>query len=84
MSHHHHGRHPKRGGGDRDRDRAAGHRQRNGNFNPRKGSSIQEKFSDEEHKEERLKFVEEDFVSKVRRPSDLNSSRKLLFCCIFP
>ncbi|XP_064189718.1 vasculin-like protein 1 [Anguilla rostrata] len=65
--HHHHGRHPKRGGGDRDRDRdrdrQGGHRQRNGNFHPRKGAPFQDKFSDEERKEDKLKFVEEDFPS---------------------
>ncbi|XP_067329942.1 vasculin-like protein 1 isoform X4 [Channa argus] len=63
-SHHHQGRHPKRGGGDRDRQ--GGHRQRNGNFHPRKATSYQDKFSNEERKEnkdDKLKFVEEDFPS---------------------
>lgn len=62
--HHHQGRHPKRVGGDRDRQ--VGHRQRNGNFHPRKGSSYQDKFPNEERKDgkdDKLKFVEEDFVS---------------------
>ena len=59
--HHHQGRHPKRVGGDRDRQ--VGHRQRNGNFHPRKGTSYQDKFPNEERKEDKLKFVEEDFVS---------------------
>ncbi|XP_061695067.1 vasculin-like protein 1 isoform X1 [Syngnathoides biaculeatus] len=62
--HHHQGRHPKRGGGDRDRQ--GGHRQRNGNFHPRKGTSYQDKFPNEErkdNKEDKLKFVEEDFPS---------------------
>ncbi|KPP76666.1 vasculin-like protein 1-like [Scleropages formosus] len=60
--HHHHSRNPKRGG-ERDRERPGGHRQRNGNFHPRKGASVQDKFSDEEQKEDKLKFVEEDFPS---------------------
>uniref|UniRef100_A0AAQ5Y7N5 GC-rich promoter binding protein 1-like 1 n=1 Tax=Amphiprion ocellaris TaxID=80972 RepID=A0AAQ5Y7N5_AMPOC len=63
-SHHHQGRHPKRGGGDRDRQ--GGHRQRNGNFHPRKGTSYQDKFPNEERKDskdDKLKFVEEDFPS---------------------
>lgn len=66
--HHHHGRHQKRGGGDRDRDRdrQGGHRQRNGNFHSRKGAHFQDKFSDEERKEDKLKFVEEDFVSNLQ------------------
>lgn len=59
--HHHQGRHPKRVGGDRDRQ--VGHRQRNGNFHPRKGTSYQDKFPNEERKDDKLKFVEEDFVS---------------------
>ncbi|KAG5849974.1 hypothetical protein ANANG_G00077380 [Anguilla anguilla] len=42
---------------------AGGHRQRNGNFHPRKGAPFQDKFSDEERKEDKLKFVEEDFPS---------------------
>ncbi|XP_076871025.1 vasculin-like protein 1 [Brachyhypopomus gauderio] len=57
--HHHHGRHPKRGGGDRDRQ--GGHRQRNGNF--RKGGPFQDRYSDEERNDDKLKFVEEDFPS---------------------
>lgn len=63
--HHHQGRHPKRGGGDRDRQ--GGHRQRNGNFHSRKGTSYQDKFPNEERKDgkdDKLKFVEEDFVSR--------------------
>uniref|UniRef100_A0A3P8PP54 GC-rich promoter binding protein 1-like 1 n=1 Tax=Astatotilapia calliptera TaxID=8154 RepID=A0A3P8PP54_ASTCA len=63
-SHHHQGRHPKRGGGDRDRQ--GGHRQRNGNFHPRKGTSYPDKFPNEERKDskdDKLKFVEEDFPS---------------------
>lgn len=63
-SHHHQGRHPKRGAGDRDRQ--GGHRQRNGNFHPRKGTSYPDKFPNEERKDskdDKLKFVEEDFVS---------------------
>ncbi|XP_018609294.1 vasculin-like protein 1 isoform X3 [Scleropages formosus] len=65
--HHHHntGRHQKRGG-DRDRERQGGHRQRNCIFHPRKGGPFQDKFSTEDRrdgKEERLKFVEEDFPS---------------------
>lgn len=59
--HHHHGRHAKRGGGDRDRQ--GGHRQRNGNFHPRKGAPFQDRYSDEERNDDKLKFVEEDFVS---------------------
>lgn len=62
--HHHQGRHPKRVGGDRDRQ--GGHRQRNGNFHPRKGTSYQDKFPNEERKDskdDKLKFVEEDFPS---------------------
>lgn len=62
--HHHQGRHPKRVGGDRDRQ--VGHRQRNGNYHPRKGPSYQDKFPNEERKDgkdDKLKFVEEDFVS---------------------
>lgn len=65
--HHHQGRHPKRVGGDRDRQ--VGHRQRNGNFHPRKGTSYQDKFPNEERKDgkdDKLKFVEEDFVSSRR------------------
>ncbi|XP_019901149.1 vasculin-like protein 1 isoform X2 [Esox lucius] len=60
--HHHLGRHPKRigpGAG----DRQGGHRQRNGNFHPRKsapGTLYQDRFPNEERK---LKFVEEDFPS---------------------
>ncbi|XP_036378357.1 vasculin-like protein 1 [Megalops cyprinoides] len=61
--HHHHGRHQKRGGGDRDRDRQGGHRQRNGTFHPRKGPPFQDRVSDEERKEDKLNFVEEDFPS---------------------
>lgn len=63
--HHHQGRHPKRVGGDRDRQGV--HRQRNGNFHPRKGTSYQDKFPNEERKDgkdDKLKFVEEDFVSR--------------------
>lgn len=59
--HHHHGRHGKRGGGDRDRQ--GGHRQRNGNFHPRKSAPFQDRCSDEERNDDKLKFVEEDFVS---------------------
>ncbi|XP_035526134.1 vasculin-like protein 1 isoform X2 [Morone saxatilis] len=62
--HHHQGRHPKRVGGDRDRQ--VGHRQRNGNFHPRKATSYQDKFPNEERKDskdDKLKFVEEDFPS---------------------
>ncbi|KAK5919063.1 hypothetical protein CgunFtcFv8_022990 [Champsocephalus gunnari] len=62
--HHHQGRHPKRVGVDRDRQVA--HRQRNGNFHPRKGPSYQDKFPNEERKDgkdDKLKFVEEDFPS---------------------
>lgn len=62
--HHHQGRHPKRPVGDRDRQ--GGHRQRNGSFHPRKGNSYQDKFPNEERKDskdDKLKFVEEDFVS---------------------
>ncbi|KAM8850223.1 vasculin-like protein 1 isoform 1-T4 [Spinachia spinachia] len=62
--HHHQGRHPKRVGVDRDRQ--VGHRQRNGNFHPRKGPSYQDKFPNEERKDgkdDKLKFVEEDFPS---------------------
>ncbi|KAL4660081.1 vasculin-like protein 1 isoform X1 [Arapaima gigas] len=67
LQHHHHntGRHQKRGG-DRDRERQGGHRQRNCIFHPRKGGPFQDKFSAEERrdsKEDRLKFVEEDFPS---------------------
>uniref|UniRef100_A0A674NQT1 GC-rich promoter binding protein 1 like 1 n=1 Tax=Takifugu rubripes TaxID=31033 RepID=A0A674NQT1_TAKRU len=53
-------------GSSRDRDRQVGHRQRNGNFHPRKGSSYQDKFPNEERKDgkdDKLKFVEEDFPS---------------------
>ncbi|XP_029498884.1 vasculin-like protein 1 isoform X1 [Oncorhynchus nerka] len=64
--HHHLGRQPKRhgtGGG----DRQGGHRQRNGNFHPRKsapGTLYQDKFPNDEHsREDNLKFVEEDFPS---------------------
>uniref|UniRef100_A0A8C5HXR5 GC-rich promoter binding protein 1-like 1 n=1 Tax=Gouania willdenowi TaxID=441366 RepID=A0A8C5HXR5_GOUWI len=49
-----------------ERDRQGGHRQRNGNFHPRKGPSYQDKFPNEERKdskEDKLKFVEEDFPS---------------------
>ena len=63
--HHHQGRHPKRGAGDRDRQ--VGHRQRNGIFHPRKGTSYPDKFPNEERKDgkdDKLKFVEEDFVSQ--------------------
>ncbi|KAL4634986.1 vasculin-like protein 1-like [Arapaima gigas] len=59
---HHHNHHPKRGV-ERDRDRPGGHRQRNSNFHPCKGGSFQGKFSDDEHKDDKLKFVEEDFPS---------------------
>uniref|UniRef100_A0A8C6U7S9 GC-rich promoter binding protein 1-like 1 n=1 Tax=Neogobius melanostomus TaxID=47308 RepID=A0A8C6U7S9_9GOBI len=62
--HHHQGRHPKRGVGERDRQ--AGHRQRNGNFHPRKVPLYQDKFPNEErkdNKDDKLKFVEEDFPS---------------------
>lgn len=62
--HHHQGRHPKRGAGERERQ--AGHRQRNGNFHPRKVPSYQDKFPNEErkdNKDDKLKFVEEDFPS---------------------
>uniref|UniRef100_A0AAR2K0L1 GC-rich promoter binding protein 1-like 1 n=1 Tax=Pygocentrus nattereri TaxID=42514 RepID=A0AAR2K0L1_PYGNA len=59
--HHHHGRHSKRGGGDRDRQ--GGHRQRNGNFHSRKGGPFQDRYSDEERNDDKLKFVEEDFPS---------------------
>lgn len=69
-AHHPLGRHPKRvvgdrdrDRGDRDRDRQGGHRQRNGSFHPRKGAPFQDKFPGEERKEDKLKFVEEDFVS---------------------
>ncbi|KAM6948177.1 vasculin-like protein 1 [Aplochiton taeniatus] len=55
------GRHVKRGGGDRDRQGL--HRQRNGNFHPRKGTPYQDKFPSEGRKEDKLKFVEEDFPS---------------------
>ncbi|KAK0134399.1 Vasculin-like protein 1 [Merluccius polli] len=58
-AHHPQGRHPKRVGG----DRQGGHRQRNGNFHPRKGAPFQDKFPNEERKEDKLKFVEEDFPS---------------------
>lgn len=66
--HHHQGRHTKRTGpGGGDRDRQGGHRQRNGNFHPRKsapGTLYQDKFPNDEHsREDNLKFVEEDFVS---------------------
>ncbi|CAL8326751.1 unnamed protein product [Arctogadus glacialis] len=60
-AHHPPGRHPKRVGGDRDRQGA--HRQRNGSFHPRKGAAFQDKFPGEERKEDKLKFVEEDFPS---------------------
>ena len=75
--HHHQGRHPKRVGGDRDRQ--VGHRQRNGNFHPRKGASYQDKFPNEERKDgkdDKLKFVEEDFVSReiYADSSDFNMS----------
>ncbi|XP_030218737.1 vasculin-like protein 1 isoform X1 [Gadus morhua] len=60
-AHHPPGRHPKRVGGERDRQ--GGHRQRNGNFHPRKGAAFQDKFPGEERKEDKLKFVEEDFPS---------------------
>lgn len=62
--HHPQGRHPKRGGGDRDRPGV--HRQRNGNFHPRKTPGFQDKFPNEERKDgkgDKLKFVEEDFPS---------------------
>lgn len=62
--HHHQGRHPKRGVGDRDRQGA--HRQRNGNFHPRKSAAYHDKFPNGERKdskEDKLKFVEEDFPS---------------------
>ena len=62
--HHHQGRHGKRGGGG-ERERPGGvHRLRNGNFHPaRKGGPYQDRYSDEERNEDKLKFVEEDFVS---------------------
>ncbi|XP_062411551.1 vasculin-like protein 1 isoform X1 [Sardina pilchardus] len=64
--HHHQGRHGKRGGGgggERERQ-GGGHRQRNGNFHPpRKGGPFQDRYSDEERNEDKLKFVEEDFPS---------------------
>ncbi|CAL8365995.1 unnamed protein product [Boreogadus saida] len=60
-AHHPPGRHPKRVGGDRDRQ--GGHRQRNGSFHPRKGGSFQDQFPGEERKEDKLKFLEEDFPS---------------------
>lgn len=64
--HHHQGRHGKRGGGgggERERQ-GGGHRQRNGNFHPpRKAGPYQDRYSDEERNEDKLKFVEEDFVS---------------------
>ncbi|XP_048845801.1 vasculin-like protein 1 isoform X2 [Brienomyrus brachyistius] len=59
--HHHPHRHQKRG----ERERQA-HRQRAGTFHPRKAAPFQDKFSGEEHrdgKEEKLKFVDEDFPS---------------------
>ncbi|XP_016088018.1 vasculin-like protein 1 [Sinocyclocheilus grahami] len=59
--HHHHARHIKRGGGERDRQ--GGHRQRNGNFHPRKGGPYQDRYSDEERNDDKLKFVDEDFPS---------------------
>uniref|UniRef100_A0A7N9AZX8 GC-rich promoter binding protein 1 like 1 n=1 Tax=Mastacembelus armatus TaxID=205130 RepID=A0A7N9AZX8_9TELE len=55
-----------RGAQDGDRDRQGGHRQRNGNFHPRKSASYQDKFPNEERKDskdDKLKFVEEDFPS---------------------
>ncbi|TRY59204.1 hypothetical protein DNTS_014603 [Danionella cerebrum] len=58
--HHHHARHIKRGGGERERQ---GHRQRNGNFHPRKGGPYQDRCSDEERNDDKLKFVDEDFPS---------------------
>ncbi|XP_012687765.1 vasculin-like protein 1 isoform X2 [Clupea harengus] len=62
--HHHQGRHGKRGGGG-ERERPGGvHRLRNGNFHPaRKGGPYQDRYSDEERNEDKLKFVEEDFPS---------------------
>lgn len=74
--HHHQGRHPKRVGGDRDRQ--VGHRQRNGNYHPRKGASYQDKFPNEERKDgkdDKLKFVEEDFVSRKPLPHPMT------LCC---
>lgn len=76
--HHHHGRHAKRGGGDRDRQ--GGHRQRNGNFHPRKGAPFQDRYSDEERNEDKLKFVEEDFVSVF---PDRSAQFRCLVCCTF-
>lgn len=61
--HHHHARHIKRCGGERDRQ--GGHRQRNGNFLARKGGPYHERYSDEERNDDKLKFVDEDFVSSV-------------------
>lgn len=81
--HHHQGRHPKRVGGDRDRQ--VGHRQRNGNFHPRKGTSYQDKFPNEERKDgkdDKLKFVEEDFVS--REPSLVSVSQQCIDLDIVP
>ena len=48
------GRHPKRNGRDKERERHGVIHQRNGNFHPHKG---------DERRENKLKFVEEDFVS---------------------
>lgn len=50
----HSGRRPKRNVGDRERERTGALRQRNGSFHPLKG---------DEHQEDKLKFVEEDFPS---------------------
>ncbi|KAF3858688.1 hypothetical protein F7725_011889, partial [Dissostichus mawsoni] len=75
--HHHQGRHPKRVGVDRDRQGA--HRQRNGSFHPRKGPSYQDKFPNEERKDgkdDKLKFVEEDFVKNP--PSGKQMVSKML------
>uniref|UniRef100_A0A8C2K2N5 GC-rich promoter binding protein 1-like 1 n=1 Tax=Cyprinus carpio TaxID=7962 RepID=A0A8C2K2N5_CYPCA len=46
-----------------ERDRQGGHRQRNGNFHPRKGGPYQDRYSDEERNDDKLKFVDEDFPS---------------------
>ena len=72
--HHHQGRHGKRGGGG-ERERPGGvHRLRNGNFHPaRKGGPYQDRYSDEERNEDKLKFVEEDFVSVFFRNTDNTS-----------
>lgn len=57
----HHGRHTKRPVGDRDRERPGPHRQRNGTFHPRKGGFLPV----EGGHEDKLKFVEEDFVGAL-------------------